>query len=149
MLDYLISLMDDANDFSCTSVKASHGVLLCRMEQGKIKDFRILWLLIGSEGQMLKHMYQMVMLCSFCNIKVTKSMPCVYFNQGSSLQAKSPETRRVLYKHMCVMLANNKSFQTLQLLILMEFELSLGKDDKLLHATQPYLHKSADWYFYH
>ena len=39
MLEYLITLMDDANDFSWTSAKASHAVLLCRMEQGEIKDF--------------------------------------------------------------------------------------------------------------
>ena len=39
MLDYLISLLDDANDFSWTSAKASHAVLLCRMEQGEIKDY--------------------------------------------------------------------------------------------------------------
>ena len=39
MLDYLISLLDDCNDFSWSSAKASHAVLLCRMEQGEIKDF--------------------------------------------------------------------------------------------------------------
>ena len=39
MLEYLIALMDDANDFSWTSAKASHAVLLCHMEQGEIKDF--------------------------------------------------------------------------------------------------------------
>ena len=31
MIEYLISIMDDANDFSWTSAKASHAVLLCRM----------------------------------------------------------------------------------------------------------------------
>ena len=35
MLDYFIALFDDANDFSCDAAKASHAVLLCRMEQGK------------------------------------------------------------------------------------------------------------------
>ena len=39
MLDYLISLLDDANDFSWDAAKASHAVLVCRMEQGKIKDY--------------------------------------------------------------------------------------------------------------
>ena len=40
MLDYLISLLDDSNDFSRSSAKASHAVLLCCMEQGgEIKDF--------------------------------------------------------------------------------------------------------------
>ena len=36
MLDYVINLLDDAQDFSWSSAKASHAVLLCRMEQGKI-----------------------------------------------------------------------------------------------------------------
>ena len=37
MLDYLISLLDNANNFSWSATKASHAVLLCRMEQGEIK----------------------------------------------------------------------------------------------------------------
>ena len=36
MLDYVINLLDDANDFSWSSAKASHAVLLCRMEQGEV-----------------------------------------------------------------------------------------------------------------
>ena len=32
MLEYIIVLMEDANDFSWTSTKASHAVLLCHME---------------------------------------------------------------------------------------------------------------------
>ena len=36
MLAYLISLLDDANDFSWDVAKASHVVLLCRMEQGEV-----------------------------------------------------------------------------------------------------------------
>ena len=32
MLDYMISLFDDANNFSWDAAKASHAVLLCRME---------------------------------------------------------------------------------------------------------------------
>ena len=39
MLEYLISIMDDANDLSWTFAKASHAVLLCRMEQGEVKDY--------------------------------------------------------------------------------------------------------------
>ena len=35
MLDYLIALLDDSNDFSWQAAKASHAVLLCRMEQGE------------------------------------------------------------------------------------------------------------------
>ena len=39
MLDYMISLFDDANNFSWDAAKASHAVLLCRMEQGEVKDY--------------------------------------------------------------------------------------------------------------
>ena len=36
MHDYLIALLDDSNDFSWQAAKASHAVLLCRMEQGEV-----------------------------------------------------------------------------------------------------------------
>ena len=40
MLDYLISLLDGVNDFSWDAAKASHAVLLCRMEQGKVVSYQ-------------------------------------------------------------------------------------------------------------
>ena len=39
VLSYLISLLDDANEFSCPTAKACHAVLLRQMEQGEIKDY--------------------------------------------------------------------------------------------------------------
>ena len=39
MLDYLIQLLQDANDFSWDAAKASHAILLCRMEQGDVKNY--------------------------------------------------------------------------------------------------------------
>ena len=39
MLDYVINLLDDAQDFSWVSAKASHAVLLYRMEQGEITSW--------------------------------------------------------------------------------------------------------------
>ena len=39
MLDYVIDLLDVTTDFSWASAKASHAVLLCRMEQGEIKSW--------------------------------------------------------------------------------------------------------------
>ena len=36
MLDYLIALLDNSNDFSSQAAKASHAVLLCHMEQGEV-----------------------------------------------------------------------------------------------------------------
>ena len=37
MLEYLSEIMEDPNDFSWQSAKASHAVLLCRMEEGKVE----------------------------------------------------------------------------------------------------------------
>ena len=37
MLDYLSEIMEDAKDFSWQSAKASHAVLLFRMEEGKVE----------------------------------------------------------------------------------------------------------------
>ena len=37
MLDYQNEIMEHANDFSWQSAKASHAVLLCRMEEGKVE----------------------------------------------------------------------------------------------------------------
>ena len=36
MVQYLSELMEDATDFSWASVKASHAVLLCKMERGSL-----------------------------------------------------------------------------------------------------------------
>ena len=39
MLDYLNPLLDYASNISWVAAKASHAVLICRMEQGEIKDY--------------------------------------------------------------------------------------------------------------
>ena len=39
MLDYLVALLDDAQDFFGEAAKASHAMLLCRMEQGEVESY--------------------------------------------------------------------------------------------------------------
>ena len=39
MLDYLVSLLDDARDFSWEAAKASHAMLLCGTEQRDVKNY--------------------------------------------------------------------------------------------------------------
>ena len=39
MLDYLVSLFGDVQDFFWDAARASHAVLLCRMEQGDVKNY--------------------------------------------------------------------------------------------------------------
>ena len=106
MLEYLIALMDDGNDFSWTSAKASHAVLLCRMEQGKIKDFSDT---ASIDRVRRANAQKHVPIGASANYsvankrtaKVTRSMPCTYYNQGTCMQQKTHETRGVLYKHIC------------------------------------------------
>ena len=100
MLDYMISLMDDANDFSWISAKASHAVLLCRMEQGEVKSYAdTLAIDRIRRANAPKHMpvSQTASPQNFNIVKkfgkTTKSMPCTYFIQGTCIQKKSHETR--------------------------------------------------------
>ena len=108
MLDYMISLMDDANDFSWVSAKASHAVLLCRMEQGEIRSYSDVMAIdrirrANAQKYMPTSVTSSPQNSTFPKKfgKTTKYMPCTYFNQGTCLQKKSHETRGVLYKHIC------------------------------------------------
>ena len=56
ILDYLSSLMDDANNFSWYE-KASHAILLCRMEQGEVKNYTQIDKVEHIRWEMLKGMY--------------------------------------------------------------------------------------------
>ena len=119
MLDYMIALLDDAQDFSWQAAKASHAVLLCRMEQGEISD----WGQVDKidrirRANAQKHIpmasnnqHSKVSNSRFSN-RPKKTMPCVYYNQGSCSQSKSHETKGIFYKHICsACFANdNKAF---------------------------------------
>ena len=104
MLDYLISLLDDCNDFSWASTKAFHAVLGCRMEQGEIKDYTQ----TDSIGRIRRAHAQRHGPPSTRNLSKNttkcdknKTMICYFFNQGSCLLHSSHETKGVLYKHVC------------------------------------------------
>ena len=104
----MISLMDDVNDFSWISAKASHAVLLCRMEQGEIKSYSDTLAIDRIRRANAQKQVTVSQTNSPQNSsngktygKTTKSMPCTYFNQGTCVQKKSHEIRGVLYKHSC------------------------------------------------
>ena len=106
MLDYLVSLMDDATDFSWDAAKASHAVLLCRMEQGEIQDYSQIDKIDRiRRANAKKHVPPFGSKFSHHDkksvTKVIKSMPCLYYNQNSCTHQKTHETRGVSYKHVC------------------------------------------------
>ena len=104
MLDYVIDLLDDATDFSWASAKASHAVLLCRMEQGEIKSWsetekidRVRRAHAQRHGN-AQNIAQKGQDKSFTG-KVTA---CVFYNKGSCTHKQTHETKGVLYKHVCM-----------------------------------------------
>ena len=124
MLDYMISLMDDANDFSWISAKASHTVLLCRMEQGEVKSYSdVLAVDRIRRANAQKHVANSAAtspqnpVFSKKFAKTTRSMPCTYFNQGTCLQKKSHETRGSFtsISVLLVLLQQEKPFHMLKL----------------------------------
>ena len=107
MLDYVIALLEDANDFSWGAAKASHAVLLCRMEQGEVSDFsdtlkidRIRRANAQKHTTSNSSVSQNPSANKFCG-KITRSMPCNYYNQDSCVHDKTHETKGVIYKHIC------------------------------------------------
>ena len=109
MLDYLISLLDDSNDFLWQAAKANHAMLLCRMEQGEVTSWsqtdkidRI------RRANAQKHLPQSQTVHSNQKFrksgsgqKSQKSMPCVFFNDNSCNFSKHHETKGVFYRHIC------------------------------------------------
>ena len=105
MLDYVINLLEDANDFSWASAKASHAVLLCQMEQGKVvgwSDVEKIDRIRRADAQ--RHISQ-----QFTQGKPhekngkqpTKFVAYVYFNINMCSQTKHHEIKIVYYRHIC------------------------------------------------
>ena len=104
MLDYVINLLEDATDFSWASAKASHAVLLCRMEQGEITS----WAETEKIDRVRRAHAQRHTSASYGgsrNVEKThgsgKTAPCLYYNKGSCMQKQSHETKGTFYKHIC------------------------------------------------
>ena len=105
MLDYLINLLEDSTDLSWASAKASHAVLLCRMEQGEIKS----WAETEKIDRVRRAHAQRHLPASDGSSRngekthgSGKMVPCVYFNKGSCMQKQSHETKGTFYKHICL-----------------------------------------------
>ena len=119
MLDYVISLLDDAQDFSWQAAKASHAILLCRMEQRELSDWgqvekidRIRRANAQKHALVVSGNQYTKSNTSRSSTKAQKTMPCMYYNQGTCSQSKSHETKGIFYKHICsTCFANdNKAF---------------------------------------
>ena len=103
MLDYFISLFDDANDFSWDAAKASHAVLLCRMEQGEIKSYTEVEKIDRvRRANAQRHSYPTANVQNSKKIsqKSGKTMLCIFYNQGTCNQPRTHETKGIMYRHI-------------------------------------------------
>ena len=104
MLDYLISLMEDANDFSWDAARASHAVLLCRMEQGEVTGYNETDKLDRIRRENAQRHLPTPSNDSYNfskKSKVNKTLTCSYFNQGTCMHQKSHDNKGVMYRHIC------------------------------------------------
>ena len=109
MLDYLIALLDDSNNFSWQAAKASHAVLLCCMKQGEVtswSDTEKIDRIRRANAQ--RHVVPTQASNSSQKFrknqsgqKTSNSMPCVYYNDNSCNFQKHHETKGVFYRHIC------------------------------------------------
>ena len=102
-LDYMVALLEDAQDFSWGVAKASHPVLLCRMEQGEIRYF--------SESEKIDRVRRAILKDTCHKVKVKLKIiepnldkniakPC-HVSSSTRIHVESHETKGVLYRHVC------------------------------------------------
>ena len=99
MLEYLADIMEDSHDFGWASAKASHAVLLCKMEEGKIN-----WWQTDKIDRVRRVHAQKI--CQQSNMSgrrqsLPKIMPCRYFQKGQCSHKSDHETNGQAYRHVC------------------------------------------------
>ena len=100
MLDYISDLMDDAHDFGWNPAKASHAVLLCRMEEGKVawQDTAKIDRIRRSHAQRASNAQSGTTLASK---KSADGNPCKFYQNLSCPQKGDHTTGGQNYKHIC------------------------------------------------
>ena len=100
MLDYLSEIMEDANDFSWQSAKASHAVLLCRMEEGKVE-----WSETTKIDRIRRaHAQRLPPQNNITHTKFKsepKTAVCRFYQRAMCQHQKDHETGGTFYKHVC------------------------------------------------
>ena len=102
MLEYLAEIMEDSHDFGFSAAKASHAVLLCRMEEG-----RIAWQETHKIDRVRRaYAHRSTSHGQNSNPKKkanTKDsgMPCRYFQKSSCSHKNDHDTNGRTYLHIC------------------------------------------------
>ena len=102
MLEYMTDLMEDSHDFGWSAAKASHAVLLCRME-----DAKVTWGETNKIGHIRRAHAQRIAPHSFgsSNSKKNNSRdrptPCKFYQKGSCSHKADHESNGHFYLHVC------------------------------------------------
>ena len=114
MIDHLIDLMEDANDFSWSGAKAAHCVVLTRLENCKIEweDTSKLERIRRQHAQRPENKVQAISnksLAKFSTQNSQKFTPeqlenapiCKFFNRGVCRHHEHHESGGTIYRHIC------------------------------------------------
>ena len=98
MLDYLTEIMQNSHNFSWNSVKGVHAVLLCQMEEGRVRwdETKKIDRIRRAHAQKMN---------SLQGVKRTHSResatPCCYYQKGTCSQKIDYEVNGHMYLHVC------------------------------------------------
>ena len=103
MLEYLTEIMEDANDFGWQSAKASHAVLLCRMEDGKIdwSETQKIDRIRRAHAQRGVTQSQGGQNSKSIKLDSKPAMACRFYQKGLCHNQRDHETGGTFYKHVC------------------------------------------------
>ena len=106
MLTYLCELMEDSNDFSWSSAKASHAVLLCEMERGALDrtDTNRIDRIHRAHAQRHTNSNRQTWTK---NADTRHPWFCKAYQSGTCSSTKDHEVQGKLHKHICAYCLSN------------------------------------------
>ena len=111
MLDYMAELMEDAHDFSWTSAKASHALLLCRMKEGKVT-----WKNTDKIDRIRQANAQKIVnsggIRNQDQGRPKKVAICKFFQRKSCTHARDHMSGGISYRHICIHCKENGKTST-------------------------------------
>ena len=108
MLEYLAELMEDSHDFGWNAAKGAHAVLLCKMEEGRVR-----WEDTHKIDRIRRaHVHRIQTGNSQKRIHPKDSpTPCKFYQQATCSQKTDHEVNGHTYLHVCSnCFANGKKY---------------------------------------
>ena len=113
MLDYVISLLDDSNDFSWAAAEESNAVLFCHMEQVEIQHHTQTEMLNRIRRAQAQRHVPRGNQNSNSQSSIKSKITVLFFDQDTYNQNNTHETKGVFCKYICSVCftRNGKAFR--------------------------------------